>query len=277
MLAEDHGLRASLPPRAEERQRRERHRANRAVFVALFVALIALLVVAFVIIRPGQTDTAKAVDNGQGPDAESSTTASGEADGTRTTGSAGSTTAPAYGAGQPAPYRRIGGGWRRHRSRPGRRDCAGGGPATTTPTNVTPSSGGPPPSGPLATSPTTCTAQVVNPAPSGPANRLPKAASNGTPSYVMRVTLSSSIPPSSSVALVRRSPTSHPPPAEAWGKPISGSNRTIDVGPFVMKQGSGPTTGQGVITHEELPGASFDLQLRFDGRFIGCGAFLGPE
>lgn len=276
MLAEARGLRASLPPRAEERQRRERHRANRAVFVAMFVAMIALLVVAFVIIRPGQTDTAKAVDNGQGPDAESSTAASGAADGTPMTG-AGSTTALGYGAGQPAPpggTTPAGGA-----ADPGQAGgaAAGGGAATTTPTNLTPGSGGPPPSSPVATSSTTCTAQVVNPAPSGPANRLPKAASNGTPSYVMRVTLSSSIPPSSSVALVRRSPTSHPTPAEAWIKGISGSNRTVDVGPFVMKQGSGPTTGQAVITHEELPGASFDLQLRVDGRFIGCGAFLGPE
>ncbi|MEO5680736.1 MAG: serine/threonine-protein kinase, partial [Acidimicrobiales bacterium] len=132
-LAEAHALRASLPPRADERQRRERSRANRAVFSAMLVALLAVLVVAFVMVRPGQTELAKARDNGRGPDAEPSTTALTPTSSTAPTGSA----APGPGTSPGGPPTTGGAPAGLAGSTP-----TGGGAPGSTPATQTPTSGG---------------------------------------------------------------------------------------------------------------------------------------
>jgi len=266
MLAEAHELRASLPPRAEERQRRERSRANRAVFAAMAIAFLALLVVGFVTIRPGQPELAKAIDNGQGPDAEPSTTLSAAA--------ASSTAVPAPAPVTPSasdPAAAAAGG------------VPGGVPAVpATPVPIAPpsSAAGSPTSAPSTGPPRiTCTGQLLKTADGGPGNRLPTADPvTGEPSYGMRVTVSSGPFPAASLVLVRQRPTSSQG-SEAWTKAVGpAAGPTVQVTGFAMLLDTSPpppAPPANRIVHREPPGATFELQLRFGGRSLGCGSFLG--
>ncbi|MFP5375452.1 MAG: serine/threonine-protein kinase, partial [Acidimicrobiia bacterium] len=246
MLAEAHELRASLPPRAEERRRRVRSRANRAVFAAMAIGFLALLVVGFVTIRPGQPELAKALDNGQGPDAQPSTTTTTAA----TTSSAVPAAPPAY---QPAadPAAAAAGG---------AAPVPAGGPAASAPapsSAPSPTSAGAPAAPPQTTVATaaTCTARVLNAPPGGPENRLPTWTGGPDSTYAMRVTVSTSMPPGSSLVLVRQRPTAGQPPV-AWTRPITtASAATVDVGRFAMQvEPDARPAPLDVTVHREPPG-----------------------
>ena len=261
MLAEAHELRASLPPRAEERHRRERSRANRAVFAAMAITFVAFLVVAFVTIRPGQPETARPIDTGQGPDAETTTTTT-TAPATASQATPVPTTAPPY---QPDPGAAAAAGGR-----------PGGAPAAVTPpaSSVPPSRAVLPPTAPTVatTAPITCRAQAVS---IEAADRLPWADHvTGEPSYRVRVTVSAGSVPASTMVLVRRRPAGGQAP-DAWTKEVpAAASGTVEIGDFAMVPDDGaPVTAPPRIVHREPEGVTFDLQLRFGGRSLTCGSF----
>ncbi len=267
MLAEAHELRASLPPRAEERSRRDRIRAKRAVFASMLIGLAAILVVGIATVRPGQVEEAKPANSGAGADPEPSSSSSAPPDGSTVVPQPGApTTAQPYG--EPPPG--------------GAGTVAGGAPATaptpaaggTSPTTSTPPTSGGTPAvpGPITTQRTpTCAVQVLNPSATGPANRLPLGA------YSLRITVSSSIPAGTLVLLRRATTGQQGRPGEAWVKSTGPVGAQGDVGTFRMDPGVASTTGTDPIVHQEPPGAELDLQLRPDGRpVLSCGPLLGP-
>jgi len=245
MLVEARELRAGLPPRAEERSRRDRIRAKRAVFAALLVAMVAVLVVGITTVRPGQTELAKPANNGRGADPEPPSTTTAPATTTPPQGStivaAGNTPGPS-GPANPTTV-----------TTPGPRPTITG----VTPTTSTPT----PPS---VTAALTCNAQIRPP--TNPPDKLPTYRRNGSGStYSMLVTADSGA--GGTLVLVRSGGSL------AWSiSPLGGS--PFDIGPFamVLEPGAGPT---GATVHQEVPGETFVLQLRMPGQTLSCGNFRG--
>jgi len=273
-LAEAHQLRNALPPRAEERRRRERTRANRAVFAALLSAFVALLVVAAVVIRAGQDEVAEPIDNGLGPDAPTSAVTYPTAGEPVPDPPPGPADDPVPAAGDPAE---VGAALAEGPvAGPTGTQPPGAAPSTTA-ASATPPTAGTTPSSPVATgAPVTCTAEVLAPAPGGPSNRLPTANAGNSPTYELRVRLPTNAFPASALSLVRTAPASGQPP-EAWRRDIApASGSSVTVGPYAMRAGTGATTGANPVVHHEAAGTTFELQLRIGGRTLACGRLLGP-
>jgi len=254
-LTEARELRDSLPPRAEERSRRDRIRAKRAVFASVLAVLVALVVVAVTVIRPGQPELAEPADTGLGGDPDPSTTASVLAGGATTAPPGPASSAPAYGPGSPGG---AGGG----------QPAPAPAPTSTAAPSTAPAGSVAPPS----TARPTCSSQLVLSPPTDPQNRLPTARSgtpDPNPTYHIRVTANPD--PGATLALVRN------PRADAWRKPAPAGTSPFDLGPFAMLEGQGATSTGAVTVHREARGATFVLQLRSPGRDpLPCGSYLGP-
>ena len=263
-LSEARDLRASLPPRAEERSRRDRVRAKRAVFAAMTIGLVALIAVAITAFRPGQEELAKPADTGLGADPEPSTTAVLPVNDTVATSvpAPPSTAVPGY-------------------------DPAQAGASTTAPSTTAPPAGAAPVT--AATTPTTppptvgspsiipptprCSGMVVGLLPGQQPTRLPASPQT----YNIRITVAGSVP-SGTLALVRRSQGERP--REAWSRPIgsAGADQPVEIGAFEMVVGSSAETAYrpSLTTHYEPAGALFDLELRPTGRnAVSCGQLSG--
>ncbi|MEO5678245.1 MAG: hypothetical protein ABIS47_01110, partial [Acidimicrobiales bacterium] len=82
------------------------------------------------------------------------------------------------------------------------------------------------------------------------------------------------------LVLVRRPPANRPPvPPEAWTRPLgAGAAGPVVIGPYAMRVLAGATaTDPAVTVHDELPGTTFELQLRAGGQSTTCGTLLGPR
>jgi hypothetical protein len=256
-MAEARQLRASLPPRAEERSRRDRIRAKRAVFVAMLLGLVALLVVVFVAVRPGQEELAEPANSGTGADSVPPSTTAVPADGAGPSPTATPAPSAAPGYDQPQPGAAA--------TTPTAAPAPGGAaPASTAP----PASAGPATTAPVTSPPPTCSTLVIS-SPGPEANRLPLV----TP-YNLRITVSSGF--TGGLALVRRAPAGRLPEAWVVSNVAGNAGQAVEVGAFSMQPGTGPTTYNNPIVHQEPPQATFDLQLRANGRpVVSCGVLLG--
>ena len=258
-LAEAYDLRASLPPRAEDRSRRDRIRAKRAVFASMLIALVAVVAVGIATVRPGQTGEAKPAGTGLAGDPGPATTiapdpyAGAEIVPAASTSTVVSDPAPAPG-GQPA--------------QPG---------PTAPPTTAAPSSLPSSPVTPATVAPT-CSSQLVSGSPADAANRLPTAQTgSGGPAPTYQIRVSATPEPGSTVALVRTSGSPTPEQRDAWRKAVPAGASSFDLGPFAMLEGPGETSTGAVTVHRETRGATFVLQLRPPGGTpVACGTFLGP-
>jgi len=252
-LADARELRAGLPPRAEERSRRDRIRAKRSVFAALLVGLVAVLVVAIVTIRPGQ-ELAKATDNGLGAEPEPSSSSTSQP-AVAAPSSLPTTTVTAYAPGSPGAGVST--------------TAPAAGPTTSaTVVGVTTTAAGGVVQPTASTVAPTCSAQLIVATPNNPPNRLPTYGADGSGTYRLRVTTTSGS--GAALVLVR---ASGPP---AWNIALSGGSSPFEVGPFAMlvDQRADPP---GVTVHREVAGATFTLELRTPGRpSLACGSFLGP-
>jgi hypothetical protein len=262
-LSEARDLRASLPPRAEERSRRDRVRAKRAVFAAMVLGLVALLAVGITTFRPGQAELAEPADTGLGADPDPTTTTTLTGDGA----------VAAAAAAVPATS---------STAVPGYTETPAGAPTTAAPATTTPPAAGAPVTAgttPTTAPPTTpftvaprCTA-VIPGAPAGQATGLPASPQT----YSVRITVSAVVP-SGNLVLLRRNQGQRP--REAWVKPIGsgGAGQPVEIGSFKMVvQPSGETLYEAALTtHSDPAGAAFDLELRPNGRSpLSCGQLSG--
>jgi len=254
-LVEARELRAGLPPRAEERSRRDRIRAKRAVFASMLIALVAMAVVGIITVRPGRTELAKPADNGKGPDP--SPTTGGPPSTTAPPSPSASTTVTGYVPVPPGPG-------------PGAGVVAPAG-STTAPTVSGPTTptGAPTTSvavsQPPVTAGTTCSAQLVTNPPANPPDQLPTYRP-GSPESTYRLRVTAASGSGATLTLVRADGS------PAWSTSALGGASPFDVGPFAMLVGPG-NGPPGATTHREVPPVTFTLQLRTPDRTVPCGSF----
>ena len=257
MLAQARELRASLPARAEERSRRDRARAKRAIFVAMLAALVALVVVVIVTVRPGQEELAEPADTGLGADPTTTSTTQSGGGVTSVPAPPGSVATNGYGTAPPGPATTV-------VTTVAPPAGAAATPATTTSAPTAAPTVVP---GPITTQPPGCTTTILEPAP-GTTDQLPKDVP-----YRVRIRAGRATP-SGDLVLVRQ-PSTGVTPADRWTEPAPAlsSGQELVSQPHTM---TGLPGADSSVVHHEPAGARFELQLRVAGRPpVSCGQLRG--